>query len=236
MTNRGDRSRFPDIVAFLAQGECIITNSFHGAYWGLLLGRKVMIFRPFANRFLGFSRTIEFCDETDWREKMRRSVRYEDYLTECRSINRQFLTRVRALLGDTSASSPWWRTEPQARVTPTSRVTHLTSIRDALAAYHQVRGRYPESSGWDGLYTNWGDRPRTGFRAWFRNTCQLPRDPRANDVPDQQYLYKSDGKDYKLISHSPDDHGFVRATRPDLIDPARESWAYGFWTRGAAPW
>ena len=240
MTNRGDRSRFPDLVTFLAQGECIVTNSFHGAYWGLLLGRKVMIFRPFANRFLGFSRTIEFCDEMDWRVKMRRAVRYEDYLTECRSINRQFMTRVQALLGDTFSVKPLvGGREPLARVTHLTsiRVTHLTSIRDALAAYHQVRGKYPESSGWDGLYSNWG----RSTPDWISGLApeylpQLPRDPRANDAPDQQYLYKSDGKDYKLISHSPDDHGFVRATRPDLIDPARESWAYGFWTRGAAPW
>jgi hypothetical protein len=65
---------------------------------------------------------------------------------------------------------------------------------------------------------------------------QLPRDPRGNDVPDQQYLYRSDGKDYKLISHSPEDYTFVRASRPELIDPVREGWAYGFWTEGAVGW
>jgi hypothetical protein len=101
-TNDADRREFPDVITFLAQGECIITNSFHGAYWGLLLGRKVVIFRPFSNRFLGFARHVEYCDETDWQQKMRRSARYPDYLDECRTFNRQFLFRVRTLLEDIS--------------------------------------------------------------------------------------------------------------------------------------
>jgi len=99
-TNNADRREFSDVITFLAQGDCIITNSFHGAYWGLLLGRKVLIFRPFSNRFLGFARPLEYCDESDWREKLRRSARYPDYLAECRTINRQFLFRLRTLLED----------------------------------------------------------------------------------------------------------------------------------------
>ncbi len=99
-TNNADRREFSDVITFLAAGDCVITNSYHGAYWGLLLGRKVMIFRPFSNRFLGFARSLEYCDESDWHEKMRRSMRHPDYLAECRAANRQFLFRVRSLLQD----------------------------------------------------------------------------------------------------------------------------------------
>lgn len=236
MTNRADRSKFPDIVAFLAQGEYVITNSFHGAYWGLLLGRKVMVFRPFANRFFGFSRAIEFCDETDWREKMRRCLRYEDYLDECRSINYRFRTRVRTLLQDSLINIHLTAATMHCE-TPV-RVQHLTSIRDALVAYHQVHGSYPKScGGWDGVHTNWG----VSTPDWIPGLVPeylpcLPRDPRNHDVPDQQYLYNSDGTDYKLISHAPWDEEVVKQKYPGMIDPVRPDWAYGFWTNGAQNW
>ena len=99
-TNNADRREFSDVITFLAQGDCIVTNSIHGAYWGLMLGRKVIIFKPFSNRFLGFARGIEYCDESDWQAKMRRCARHPDYLAECRMINRQFMCRVRNLLED----------------------------------------------------------------------------------------------------------------------------------------
>jgi hypothetical protein len=66
--------------------------------------------------------------------------------------------------------------------------------------------------------------------------AELPRDPRYSDRPDQQYLYMSNGRDYKLISHQPDDVAAVRQIHPELTDPVRDGWAYGYWTDGAAGW
>jgi hypothetical protein len=34
------------VIKFLGESETIITSSYHGAYWGLLLGRKVEIGEP----------------------------------------------------------------------------------------------------------------------------------------------------------------------------------------------
>jgi len=41
---------FNTILDFLASGETILTSSYHGAYWGTLLGRKVLAF-PFSSKF-----------------------------------------------------------------------------------------------------------------------------------------------------------------------------------------
>jgi SAM-dependent methyltransferase len=118
------------------------------------------------------------------------------------------------------------------------RLVDLGAIRKALAAYHQAHGTYPKSSGgWDGLYTNWG----VSTSEWIPGLvpeylAELPRDPRNSDRPEQQYLYISDGQDYKLISHLPEDIAAVRQTHPELTDPVRDGWAYGFWTDGAAGW
>lgn len=237
MSNRGDRNELSATVAFLASGEYVITNSFHGAYWGLLLGRKIMVFRPFANRFFGFSRMIEFCDETDWREKMRRCVRYEDYLDECRSINWNFRTKVGAVLQDSLINFHRMLAVIE-RWEPPVRVQHLTSIRDALTAYHQVHGRYPEStSGWDGRYSNWGHSTPTWINGLVPEYLpELPRDPRNHSDPSQQYLYHSDGQNFKLIAHGAEDSEQVTLHAPDLGDPVRPGWAYGFWTPAGASW
>lgn len=38
------------VLDFLGSGETILTSSYHGAYWGTLLGRKVLAF-PFSSKF-----------------------------------------------------------------------------------------------------------------------------------------------------------------------------------------
>lgn len=47
-----DGHTLPEVIRFLASGSTVITNSFHGAYWGLLLGRRVIIYNPLdSNRY-----------------------------------------------------------------------------------------------------------------------------------------------------------------------------------------
>ena len=228
LSNRGSRSRTYEIIQFLAQGEFVITNSFHGVYWSLLLGRKVVVLRPFANRFFGFSRRLEFCDETDWQEKARQASVYDDYLEECRSLNLQFRDKVRDLLG-TALVSP----RPQRSL----RLQHLTSIREALEKYYEAEKSYPCSKAWDGIQSDWGRSTADWIPGLVpRFLPELPRDPRPGSDPTQQYLYRSDGTNFKLIAHAPDDFISVTTEHPDFADPTRPGWAYGFWSQGAAGW
>jgi SAM-dependent methyltransferase len=227
--NRGNRWRTDEVIRFLAQGEFVVTNSYHGVYWSLLLGRKVIVFRPFANRFFGFSRPLEFCDETDWQEKAHRASVYDDYLEECRSLNRQFRDKVGDLLGTALVVC----VRPQASL----RVQHLISIRDALESFHQAEGRYPCTEGWDGIHSNWGRSAADWIPGLVpRFLPELPRDPRPGSDPSQQYLYRSDGTDFKLIAHAPDDFVSVTTEHPDFADPTRPGGAYGLWSAGAAAW
>lgn len=141
-----------------------------------------------------------------------------------------------------------WDTRAPPSVTRTSaigvadfsaiRVKDLMTIREALHAYHHRHDAFPRSSGgWDGLYTNWGTATQDWIPALVPDhLSKLPRDPRCHERPDQQYLYKSDGVDYKVISHGPDDYAAVSVTTPEMIDPVRRGWAYGFWSEGAKLW
>ncbi|EDN68662.1 hypothetical protein BGP_3145 [Beggiatoa sp. PS] len=63
-------------------------------------------------------------------------------------------------------------------------------------ADHQA---YPTSVGFDGIYTNWGEAKQDWIPCLAPNYLYtLPRDTSNTDQADKQYLYRSDGQDYKL--------------------------------------
>jgi len=55
MTNN---TRFAEAIGFIASAEHIVTNSYHGAYWALLLGRRVSAI-PWCVKFLHFGTPLE---------------------------------------------------------------------------------------------------------------------------------------------------------------------------------
>ena len=118
------------------------------------------------------------------------------------------------------------------------RLADLTRIKNALEKYYQKNYAYPSTSGrWDGLYSAWGQSKADwipGLVPYYLK--DLPRDPRMHTDNTQQYIYNSNGADYKLISHQPEDCDSVKRMNPALADPTRNCWAYGFWTKGATSW
>jgi len=78
----------------LGSGETIITNSFHGAYWALLMGRKVLIYVPWCSKFVTFPVWLASCGEDDWEVKLSEAISVDGYLEECRAINYEFAGTV----------------------------------------------------------------------------------------------------------------------------------------------
>lgn len=122
-----------------------------------------------------------------------------------------------------------------------ARLIDFYMIVYALERYKLKHQAYPISSdggrGWDGLYSRFGESRSD----WIPGLApeflpELPRDPRMNKSTSEQYLYKSDGANYKLLAHSPDDCLEVLKVFPNLIDPRRNCWAYGYWTPRGASW
>lgn len=113
----------------------------------------------------------------------------------------------------------------------------LKKIQVALSKYYNDNKKYPISIGFDGLYTKYGKAGKDwipGLVPKYLDT--LPRDPRKTIDGNKQYLYKSNGKDYKLISHAIEKCKDIVESNPMLIDPTRICWAYGYWTKGAKNW
>jgi hypothetical protein len=52
-TLRNNCTDLQQVATFLASGDTVVTNSYHGAYWATLLGRRVVVI-PFSSKFYGF--------------------------------------------------------------------------------------------------------------------------------------------------------------------------------------
>lgn len=87
------------ILDFLGSAETVVTNSFHGAYWATLLGRRVVCV-PYSSKFhhMKFPPAMSR-DGADWRTLETRT--YPEALEDCRAVNRAFYNRVMEAIGCT---------------------------------------------------------------------------------------------------------------------------------------
>jgi hypothetical protein len=118
------------------------------------------------------------------------------------------------------------------------RIDDLVAVKAALDAYAAANaGAYPKTEGWNGFNSAWGASLGADWIPGLVPThiAALPRDPALSDRGDgPQYIYFSDGKDYKLLAHYTNDCGPEVETRGVRIDVVRGCNAYGFWTEGGA--
>ncbi len=132
-------------------------------------------------------------------------------------------------------NAPTWTQDP--RLHNRKRVSDLVSINDALKAYHAKHGVYPKAEGMRG-YPDRGAAWIPGLSPDFIK--ELPRDPaQSNDPAAPQYLYQSNGMDYKLIAQGV---ALAGGTNVEVLgvridnsrNPTAEKAAFGFWTEGFA--
>ena len=86
-----------EAIAFLASGEIIITNSYHGAYWATLLGRRV-IAMPNVSKMYRMKHPQVICAADQWERYAGFAQSYPNELAECREANVAFFEQVKALL------------------------------------------------------------------------------------------------------------------------------------------
>lgn len=79
------------LVEFMESAETVISNSYHAVYWAILLGKKVIILDPFANkvRFFKHQPPIQTRDTLD----LKAAKSFPEALAECREANRRFYRR-----------------------------------------------------------------------------------------------------------------------------------------------
>jgi hypothetical protein len=87
------------LVAFIASGRSVVTSSYHVAYWGVLLGRRVVV-APWSTKFLRFKWPVELAADLDGlSHHLARARAYPEALAEARAANLAFAADVAGLLG-----------------------------------------------------------------------------------------------------------------------------------------
>lgn len=88
------KNSIEDIVKFIGESEVIITGSFHGAYFGLLLRKKVIINGSWSSKFDTLKyKPVKLTDNLE-DDISKCIVPPEGYLEECIRLNNDFYTRV----------------------------------------------------------------------------------------------------------------------------------------------
>lgn len=117
----------------------------------------------------------------------------------------------------------------------------IRQLQGALEEYRDAHGAYPKSSNdglaWDGLYSRWGQSTENWIGGLAPDyVSALPRDWRKSKRPDYQYLYRSNGRFYKIMNRRPPDCDLAKLIMPEFIDPSRDCWAYSGWVGIARTW
>lgn len=94
---RDNSCSFSEVIEFLGSCELVLTDSFHGAYWATLLGRKVIAF-PSSSKFYDLRHPVPLCAPEDWMRFRALARTYPEALTECRAVNVAFSDQIRELL------------------------------------------------------------------------------------------------------------------------------------------
>ena len=89
---------FDRVLEFLSSGQTVITNSYHGAYWSQMLGRRVVVV-AFSTRFLRFRFPLTIAKKEDALASVAQSRAHPEALEICRERNREFADKVSNLFG-----------------------------------------------------------------------------------------------------------------------------------------
>ena len=117
-------------------------------------------------------------------------------------------------------------------------IKDILTLKEVLTKYYNDTKSYPKSSGgWDAIIAAFGESKK----AWIPGLVpayinELPVDPRNSKDSHKQYMYKSDGIDFKLIAHNPIAFSEIVNDHPEFTDPVRPTWALGAWSDGAKNW
>lgn len=85
-------------IRFLAGARTVVSNSYHGVYWGLLLGKKVLCL-PFSNKFQNYRISPGYAAADTWPDAVAKAQGSDEMLGICREATVSFRKRVGSLIG-----------------------------------------------------------------------------------------------------------------------------------------
>lgn len=104
MSNNG--SNLEAKLAFLADHEYIVSNTYHGVYWATLLNRKVLCL-PFKSGLFSFKhKPLYISTLTPSEEEMHNAASFPDSLEECRKANTDYCNYLLEKYSSLAPSAP----------------------------------------------------------------------------------------------------------------------------------
>jgi len=91
---------FEECIEFLGTGEYVITNAYHGAYWGAILGKKVIVFDPMSSKFYSMFDNIILATPDTWKDRVDEAEPDKTLLRKCRKRSQQYFNTVSKLMED----------------------------------------------------------------------------------------------------------------------------------------
>lgn len=86
-----------DLVRFIAESEIIVTNTYHMVYWATLMGKKVILFSSFSNKFDSFKYPpVRYSGNLE--KDIAQAHTYPQALEECRKLNLAFFKKVKKIV------------------------------------------------------------------------------------------------------------------------------------------
>lgn len=82
-----------DFLNFIGSCESVITDSYHGMYWGMLLNKKVVVI-PNSSKFFDFKYEPVISTFDSCLEDVKKARSYPGVLEECRERNKDFAKKV----------------------------------------------------------------------------------------------------------------------------------------------
>jgi hypothetical protein len=84
-------------IELLGSANIILTNSYHGAYWGTLLGKRVVVVDEWSTKFKLLKHQPYFLDKKqDWKEIVDEIPVYTDALEECRTATQKYWNEIKS--------------------------------------------------------------------------------------------------------------------------------------------
>jgi hypothetical protein len=92
-TNSGDN--IEQTIELLGSANIILTNSYHGAYWGALLKKRVIVVGPWSTKFYGMKHMPAMVDKTtSWRDMIDDTRIHHTALDECVKTTESFWKQI----------------------------------------------------------------------------------------------------------------------------------------------
>lgn len=85
------------VIRFIASGRTVMSNSYHGVYWALLLGKKVICV-PYSNKFYNYRLKPGYSTGRTWFNELSKAQGYDEMLGLCREGAARFEARARAVM------------------------------------------------------------------------------------------------------------------------------------------